>query len=243
MTSRQFLLAMTLMVCSLHGVHAAQLTTADAVLERYKQALGGEKAIAAVQYETVQGDIDGAGMTGRLNFVYSARPFKTLMKVARPDGTESSAGFDGTVSWLLDAKGASIDKDTAPEAARRDADLQYPLHQPSYFKKLEFAGVTQFNGRSCYWLHGTTNWGKDNNQFYNVKTGLLEGYRFQADDSSSALVVVLFQDYKSFGGPLMATKVTSRSGNQWRTITYKSVSYAPLADSLFELPQAVKALL
>ena len=103
--------------------------------------------------------------------------------------------------------------------------------------------MTQFNGRSCYWLHGTTNWGKDNNQFYNVKTGLLEGYRFQADDSSSALVVVLFQDYKSFGGPLVATKVTSRSGNQWRTITYKSVSYAPLADSLFELPQAVKALL
>ena len=243
MTSRHFLIAMSALACALPVAHSAQLTTAEAVLERYKQALGGEKSIAAVQAETVQGDIDGAGMTAKLNFVYTAKPFKTLMKVTRPDGTESSAGFDGSVSWLLDAKGAVIDKDTAPEAARRDADLQYPLHQPSYFKNLQFAGVTQFNGHSCYWLHGTTNWGKDNNQFYDVKTGLLEGYRFQADDSSGALVVVLFQDYKSFGGPLMATKVTSRSGNQWRTLTYKSVSYAPLADSLFELPQAVKALL
>jgi hypothetical protein len=41
----------------------------------------------------------------------------------------------------------------------------------------------------------------------------------------------------------MATKITSRSGNGRRTFTYKTVSYAPLADSVFDLPQAVKALL
>jgi len=42
---------------------------------------------------------------------------------------------------------------------------------------------------------------------------------------------------------LVATKVTSRSGDRWRTFTYTSVSYAPVADSVFDLPQAVKALL
>jgi hypothetical protein len=154
-----------------------------------------------------------------------------------------TSGFDGAVSWSVDAKGASIDKDTAPEAVRRDADLQYALHQPTYFKELKFAGVTDFEGHACYWLHGITHWGKDNNQFYNVRTRLLEGYRFQADDSSGATTIVLFQDYKRFGGPLIATKVTSRSGDHWQTFTYQSVSYVPLADSVFELPPAVKALL
>lgn len=62
-----------------------------------------------------------------------------------------------------------------------------------------FAGVTSFEGRTCYWLHGTTRWGKDNNQFYDVQTGLLVGYRFQADPSAG-MTVVLFQDYKGFGG-------------------------------------------
>jgi hypothetical protein len=223
--------------------HAGALKTVDAVLDRYKTALGGVDAIAAVQSETVQGEIDGAGMAAKSTFTYFAKPFRTLIKITHADGGEVMSGFDGTVSWTVDAKGASIDKDTAVEAVRRDADLQYALHQPTYFKKLEFSGVTEFEGHSCYWLHGATNWGKDNNQFYNVQTGLLEGYRFQADDSSGAVVIVLFQDYKRFGGPLVATKVTSRSGDHWRSFTYNSVSYAPLADSVFELPQAVKTQL
>jgi hypothetical protein len=121
--------------------------------------------------------------------------------------------------------------------------MQYALHQPAYFDKLELNGVIEFEGRSCYWLHGTTHWGKDNNQFYDVRTGLLQGYRFQADDSSETVVVVQFENYKSFGGPLVATKITSRSGDHRRTFTYKTMSYAPLADSVFNLPQAVKALL
>lgn len=222
---------------------AAQLKTADAVLDRYKQALGGADAIAKVQSETVRGQAEGTGMSGKATFVYYAKPFKTLIKATHADGSEFISGFDGKVSWSVNAKGASIDKDLALEAVRRDADLQYALHQPDYFKKLELAGVTDFEGHHCYWLHGTTNWGKDNNQFYDVETGLLAGYRFQSDDASAAVSIALFQDYKNFGGPLVATKWTSRTGDHRQTFTFTSVSYEPLEDSLFELPPAVKALL
>jgi hypothetical protein len=222
---------------------ARQFTTSDAVLENYKRVLGGADAIAKVQSETVRGEAESTARPGKSTFVYYAKPFKTFSKMTRPDGSEVTAGFDGKISWSIDAHGASIDKDTALDAVRRDADLQYPLHQPTYFKKLELAGVTEFEGHHCYWLHGTTNWGKDNNQFYDVETGLLVGYRFQSDDSSAALVVVRFDDYKNFGGPLTATKITSRSGDHSQTFTYKSVSYDPLADSIFELPGAVKALM
>jgi hypothetical protein len=104
--------------------------------------------------------------------------------------------------------------------------------------------VVDFEGRRCYWMHGNTHWGKDNNQYYDVETGLVSGYRFQSDNSSSPVVTtLLFQQYKSFGGPLVATTNIIRSGNQSQTITFTSVSYEPLPDSLFELPAAVKALL
>jgi len=241
--TRQIVLALVIFVVSSGWAHADPLSTAEAVLDRYKLALGGVDAISRVQSETVRGEIDGSGMAAKSSFVYFAKPFKTLIKVTRADGSEVTSGFNGSVSWSVDTKGASIDRDTAIEAVRRDADLQYALHQPDYFKELKFAGVTEFEGHSCYWLHGTTLWGKDNNQFYNVKTGLLEGYRFQADDSSGAVAIVLFQDYKRFGGPLIATRITSRSGDHWRTFTYQSVSYAPVPDSVFELPPEVTMLL
>lgn len=222
---------------------AGQLTTADAVLDRYKHALGGADAIAKVQFLTVHGEFEGTGMSGKASFVYYGKPFKTLMKVTRGDGSQVSTGFDGSVSWSIDSQGATIDKDTALEAVRRDADLQYALHQPDYFKNLDFSGIVDFEGRRCYWLHGTTHWGKDNNQFYDVETGLLVGYRFQSDDRAAVPTIALFEDYKNFGGPLMATKMTFRTGERSRTFNYNSVSYEPLADSVFELPPAVKALL
>lgn len=219
-----------------------QLKTAGAVLERYKSALGGVEAVKGVLSQTVHGKIEGTGMPGQTTFVYYAKPFKSLFKVTRADGSQITAGFDGAISWRIDSKGASIDNQTAVDAARRDADLQYALHQPDYFKKLELAGVTDFAGHRCYWLHGTTNWGKDNNQFYDVETGLLAGYRFQADDSSKTVAVAVFQDYKKFGGLLIATRRTTRVGEQSQTLIFESVSYEPIADSMFDLPAAVKAL-
>jgi len=76
-----------------------------------------------------------------------------------------------------------------------------------------------------------------------VKTGLLAGYRFQSDDKSSAETILLFEDYKRFGDLLVPTKVVTRSGKNVQTVVFTSVTYDPLADSLFELPPAVKALL
>jgi len=181
---------------------SAQLKTVDAVLVRYQHALGGVDVIRDVVSETRHGEIEATGMTGKATFIAYAKPFKSLFKVTRPDGHQVISGFDGRVSWSVTQQGASIDTDTPVEAVRRDADLQYALHQPDYFRKLEFAGVTDFGGRSCYWLQGTTHWGKDNNQYYDVDTGLLAGYRFQSDASSSAVTTaLLFQQYKHFGGP------------------------------------------
>src|ERR1700729_3408921 len=163
-----------------------QLTTTQEVLAKYQQALGGAEAIRAVQSQTRHGEFEDSDRKGKFAFTAYSKPFKFLQKVKRPDGTEVTSGFDGSISWSIGPRGASIDNDMPVEAIRRDADLQYALHQPDYFAKYELAGVTDFDGRSCYWIHGTTHWGKDNHQFYDVKTGLLAGYRFQSDDKSSA---------------------------------------------------------
>lgn len=239
---RHLKLAFLLLACAIPvAAQTDQLKTAEAVLEKYKRALGGVDAISKLQSMTVHGEVESSAGS-KATLVYYAAPFKTLFKVKTADGTEITSGFDGSVSWSVSPKGASIDSKTPLGAARRDADLQYPLHQPDYFKTLELAGVTDFEGRRCYWLHGITKWGKDNNQFYDVETGLLAGYRFQADASGDT-VIALFQEYKNFGGPLIATKHVFRSGgNTQTTMRFESVTYDPLPGDLFDLPAAVKAL-
>jgi len=227
---------------ALGWAQAADFKTAAEVLEKYQRALGGVEAIRKVQFETRHGEVEGPG-PGKVTFVSYSKPFKFLAKVTRQNGEQQTAGFDGEVSWSIGPKGAEIDRSIPLESVRRDADLQYALHQPDYFSKFELAGVTDFEGHRCYWLHGTTHWGKDNNQFYDVNTGLLVGYRFQSDDQKSAATVLVFANYKDFGGPLVSTKQIGRQGSQTQTVTVTAVSYEALPDSVFELPPAIKALL
>lgn len=225
------------------GAHARarELQTTEAVLERYKQALGGADAIQKVESETVSGEAESSNAPGKSTFVYYVKGFKSIFEMTRPDGSQINAGFDGKVSWTITAKGASIDN--APiEANLRDGDLHYALHQPDYFKKLEFGGVVEFEGHRCYRLHGTTKWDTDEDQFYDVRSGLLAGSSFVSGAASKAVTVALFQDYKKFGGPLIATRNVSRVGGRTQTFIYKRVSYEPLDDSVFDLPEAVKAL-
>ena len=77
----------------------AQLKTADAVLERYEQALGGVEAIQKVQSMTVRGEAESSARPGKSSFVYYARPFKSLMKLTVPMGLrllrDSMAKFHG----------------------------------------------------------------------------------------------------------------------------------------------------
>ena len=233
-------LALTLVLA---GCGHTQLTTATGVLDRYKQALGGVDAIASVKFQTIHAEIERSDAPGKIVVVAYAEPFKQRFEITRPDGTKIVSGFDGTVSWTIGPDGAAIDTSTPLESVRRDADLQYALHQPDYFQQLELAGVVEFEGRRCYWLRGTTHWGKDNNQFYDVETGLLRGYRFQSDDKSSTVTILVFDDYKRVGARLVPTRTTIRTGAQLRRFVAISVTDEPLPDSLFELPAAVKALL
>jgi hypothetical protein len=43
---------------------------------------------------TVHGEAESSARPGKSTFVYYARPFKSMFKLTRPDGTEITAGFD-----------------------------------------------------------------------------------------------------------------------------------------------------
>jgi hypothetical protein len=120
---------------------------------------------------------------------------------------------------------------------RRDADLQYALHQPDYFQKLELKAAPAIG------FTAPPTGAKTIISSTMSKPDCLPATVFKVDNSSPDVATVLFEDYKNFGGPMVATKTTSRTGKSVRTFTYTSVTYQPLSDAVFELQEPVKALL
>jgi len=104
--------------------------------------------------------------------------------------------------------------------------------------------VRLFNGRACYHLKGINNWGRVNEHFYDTETGLLVGYAFNtAWRGGHGDATTTFEDYRDFGGVLMPVKTTTRDGDSLSVFMITSVTYDDVSDSVFELPEAVRAKL
>ncbi len=230
------LLVMVLYAAPLWADTAA-LPTAQEVTARFTRALGGEAAIAkhAAMTTTLRYE-DSRHLV--LQMTAYAKPFKSLTVSRFPDGRVDYTGYDGTDAWNVDKDGqVHHAKPEVLPSVRRDADMLYFAHIPQYFRSLQTMDVEDFDGRPCYRLQGVNNWGIKNEQFYDVKTGLLAGYRFDPSwrGGPKGYTIQTFSDYKSFDGSLFATHIVTRDADGSQIVTVTDVRYVPIDDAVFSL--------
>ena len=228
----------TFMAVMLQAEPAPALPTAQEVTARFVQVLGGEQAIAKHQAITTTYRYELPGKHLVLQEIIYAKPFKVLTVIRSPDGSVDYTGYDGTDAWNVDKDGAVHHaKPEVLPSIRRDADTLYFTHILQYFRSMQTQGIETFDGRPCYRLKGVNNWGIPNEQFYDVKTGLLAGYRFDPSwrGGPKGYTYQVFSDYKDFDGSRFATRTvtTDADGSLIETIT--DVSYAPIDDNVFSL--------
>jgi hypothetical protein len=230
----------------------ASLPTANAIVERYDQALGGRQALLRHISSTMRGalDVHGAGDVLKWSFVYFASaPFRRLERVSLPNGAgDVLNGFDGETAWRFDPRpgpqsGARIYTGSDRESMKRDADFYCPIDELSWFKSMETAGIEDFEGRPCYRFHGINNWGKTNDHFYDQRTGLLAGYEF---DSERGPTHEIFSDYKKVDGVLVrerqTVKAKSKDGS-WaiqQVLNFESVTFNDVDPAIFMPPPALR---
>lgn len=233
------------------------LPRAAEIIARYDKALGGVAAIHRHKSATFRGvvEVRKPDATMKVRYVmYMRAPYFQLGKFTLPDSTgEVLNGFDGTNAWHL-APGAQPEIFTGDdrESIKRDADFYYAVTELSWFKSMETVGIEDFEGHSCYHLHGTTNWGVSNNQFYDRETGLLVGYEFDNTwQGAPALDHEVFSDYRKVDGVLTSMVQTSkakpkRDDGEWtivQVMTKTSVAFNNVDSSTFIPPQSVRDLL
>jgi hypothetical protein len=244
-----FLLASSFLVlgaaCAAMAETKEKLPTAQEVLDRYVEVTGGREALLRYKSMTVHGHLEVPARKIERDGVLYTKDGKMLQKVFLPGGKEAASGYDGQTAWDIGPDGkVEIHEGDEIKTVARDADMYYHLQVMKYFKSMEVIDVKEFNGRACYHLKGINNWDKVNEQFYDEENGLLVGYAFNtAWRGGDGDATETFEEYKDFGGVLMAAKNTHREGGEVSIFRITSVTYDDVSDDVFALPEAVKAAL
>ncbi len=246
MRARVTIVALALL-CACAG-RQPSLPSVDDVQARFVNALGGRAAIMRPHSMTMRGTYEVYGPHGKrihvATLLYLA-DFKRLDVQTVPGRGRFLSGYDGKTAWALAPGGKpTVLSGQNAVSIRRDADLYYWAHIPQYFRTMSVVGIESFAGRRCYHLRGTTLWGNENNQYYDVASGLLDGYRFHqwvSDAPEKPETRQVFERYRSFGGLAFPTRETDFTDNRLVGVArLESVTYDDVDPGIFVPPAAVQ---
>ena len=240
-----FVVLATLSFSGQNSPTTGSLPSVQEVMGHFVRAVGGRDAIFKHRSMSVHGKLMLSDKGPAVDRSVYYKDGKMLYDITLPSGGEYKEGFDGNTAWQLHPRdGPTIFQGDLAKSKQRDADMYYPGRILDYFRSMEVVDVTDFGGHHCYHLKGTNKWGKVNEHFYDTASGLLIGYRFNSSwRGGSGDESEVFSDYKDFGGWLMPTRAAHKSADGEQVETTTSVSFDDVADSLFTLPDPVKALL
>jgi photosynthetic reaction center cytochrome c subunit len=129
----------------------ANLPTASRLLGHYIDAIGGAAAIKRIASRVEKGSVTFRGQTARME-IYTQAPNKQTVVRHYPEG-DSVTVFDGQNAWFStlgrpagELHGADLD------AAKLEADLQFPLHIQHYYPELRVEYPEKIGERESYLL-------------------------------------------------------------------------------------------
>lgn len=100
------------------------------------------------------------------------------------------------------------------------------------------------NGEVCYKVRMLWKSGRETFDCFSVETGLLVGsVSRQSTPMGEIDVVTLMDGYRETGGVLVATRIRQQMLGQEQVMTLDTIEYDVVEPSVFELPEAIRALI
>ncbi|MDP9112671.1 MAG: c-type cytochrome [Acidobacteriota bacterium] len=153
--------------------------SAEAIISKYVEALGGEAAIRNVTSRVIRARRDlptaPAGLTPVLADVeiYQQAPNLNIM-ISKAEKFTLSEGFDGEVAWTRSATGV-LNNLPEPEQqrAKRRSDFYESLNLAKNYDRMQVAGIEKVNGHDAYVVIATPRGDTAERLYFDVNTGLL----------------------------------------------------------------------
>lgn len=224
---------------------AADLPSAESLLDRFVEATGGKQAYAAHKTEIARGTVTMAAMGIKGTLVrYASEPDHYLVVMEIPGIGKVLSGVKDGIAWeSSDLMGARIKSGVERAEALREARFNSYAVWRELYPKVETTGEESVNGEDCYKVVMTPVEGSAETVYLSKKNGLGVKLTVTASTQMGDLPAeLLFSDYKRFGGVLMPARITEKSAGQEIVIVLDSVEVnSAIPATQFDLPPGLAA--
>ncbi len=242
--SRAFLGAALLLIPSL--APAQELPSADEIIERYVEAIGGRSLVLSITSMQTRGTMamPAAGFEG--SFTLSQHePDMMRMEISLPGLGEILSGYDGEVGWSVNpVMGASIMEGAELEQTRERAGMAAAIRDRSVIPERETVERSESQGEACWKVRLVWASGRTSHDCYSIETGLLI---YAEDVQVSAMgeipTQILYSDYREFGGMMMPTLISASAMGQQQEMRIQDIQVGGVSESTFDLPPAIRTLI
>jgi len=223
---------------------AAELPSAQVLVARYIEAIGGRAALEGLPGRWERGRIEMPAQGLVIAYeLWAARGRQVSRSELQGLGT-LWAGVDGEVGWTVNpATGPQLLDGTALHQARQGADPLAALHPERYVAGLQTVEEADFGGARCYRVRVTTPWGETYDEFFDKSTGLLAGgIRQVASAQGNVEVTAQITEYRTVAGVRIPRVTRARVMGMEMINTVDTTAVQEIPDSVFVPPPQIRAL-
>jgi hypothetical protein len=221
----------------------ANLPTADQILDKYLQAVGGAAAVRRISTRIEKGTFISGD--SKLPYeVYARAPDKRIAITHQPDGDIISV-FNGTSGWLEITAPSPPGRDLIPSetaAAKLDADLKFALDARQILQGLSVLPPEKIDGKEMYVVSGKPENMRHVRLYFDEQTGLLTRVlRYTEVPLGFTPVRVDYADYRDVDGVKIPFRRTQARPSGHSIVQIDTVQQnVPLDESKFSRSPAAQ---
>jgi len=218
------------------GAPPPPLPTADQILDKYVQAMGGADALQKISSRIGKGSISFGGQKSLVE-VYSKAPDKRATVTHTPNG-ESVTAYDGHVGWLT---GMGRPREMSPaetEAFKLDADFYLPVHMKQIFNQLRVRPPEKIGDGEAYQVVGLRQGQPPVRFYFDEQSGLLvREVRYAQTPLGRMPTQIDYADYRDADGVKVICRWTlARPGGRFTIQIDQVQQNVPIDDAEFTEP-------
>jgi hypothetical protein len=225
------------------SVSLAKAQTAETVLEKYADAVGGKDSFAALKSRIARGEFNlpDLGAQGQLE-AYSIPPDKSFTSIDFSGMGTVTNGVNGNVVWDMNPMvGPRILEGRERVGRLRQVQFDQFVEWNRHFNSAEVVGESELAGSPCTKVKLTPAEGEPLTCCFDNISGLIVRIETVAGEQN---LEITLSDYRVVDGVKIAHKVETKSPLLSSEMILKSVEHnVDISDSRFELPPEIRSLM
>jgi len=211
--------------------------TADQILAKYTEALGGSAAIEKLKTRAMKGSLTMTASGATMGYeAYQSAPNRMYAIMNTPKQGAIERGSNGQVAWEKSSRGLR----DVPVNDRQN--LFNDLKLKEQFTRIGFGGKEKIDGKDVYVLRGQRLDGKGERLYFDMQTGLLVR-RITSTPTVVGLIPeqIDYEDYRDVDGlkmPFTVRFISVDSFNNWTRKLTEIKLNVPVDETKFNKPPA-----